>query len=252
MFKSKFQKAQKDPHCFITDLKCGMDTNGEPLRWDKHDIKRGTKTLADGRTITFQECILQKAPLKLDLVEIIDGVYTEFSDNYNIKLGQEANFFPHDLETDHILNNLKHSYEENFYIQRNLFKGLKRAFSYYLIDGETKHRKALTKLINFFNSNVGLLYRERSQLRTIRLVMENKSGFRNPKIGDIRRNLGLILKELEEFPIPKAKQYLVEALKSKTLKGIEKKIIKAEEDLYNIINSATLDFVMKNKDVPIY
>lgn len=252
MFKSKFQKALKDPNCIITDFKCGLNTNGDPLRWDKNDMKNGYKILADGRKIAFQDCILQKAPMKLDVVEIIDGVYTEFSDNYNIKLGNEANFFPHDLATETIKNNLKHSYEENFYIERNLFKGLKRAFSYYIIDGETKNRKPLTKLINFLNTKVGLLYREKSQLKTIRLVIENKSGFRKPRMSDIKRNIQIILKNLEELPLPKTKQYLVEALKSKTMKSIEKKVAKAEEDLYNIINSATLDFVMKNKDVPIY
>ena len=72
MFKSKFQKALKDPNCIITDFKCGLNTNGDPLRWDKNDMKNGYKILADGRKIAFQDCILQKAPMKLDVVEIIE------------------------------------------------------------------------------------------------------------------------------------------------------------------------------------
>jgi hypothetical protein len=148
MFVEKFEVCEKDPNCFITDLKCGMNSNDEPLRWDKKDIKKGFKVLEDGRKMTFQECILTKSTFKLDLVKIIDGVFTEFSDNYLIKLGEESNFFPHDLQKDHLLTELKRSYEEYFYTYQNLFKGLKRAFSYYKMTGEGKNREVLKKLMN--------------------------------------------------------------------------------------------------------
>ena len=252
MFKTKFAECEKDPTCFITDLKCGMDTDGEPLRWDKNDIKKGYKVLKDGRKIPFQDCILQKATFKMDLIKIIDGKFAEFSDNYYVKLGESANFFPHDVSLDHLKNNLKHSYEEYFYIYRNLFKGLKRAFSYYLMDGEKKNKIPLTKLLHYFNSPVGKWYQIKGQLGTLALVMENASGFRKPKISDIKNNIKIILDELRDFQMPEIKGALETAIKANSEKSILAEIEKVEDGLFDIINAFTLKWVMENPDVPLY
>lgn len=252
MFKDKFEEAEKDPHTFITDLKCGLDDNGEPLRWNKEDIKKGYKISSeDGRKITFQDCILRRATFKMDVIQLIDGVFTEFSDNYYIKLGDESNFDPHEAEPEHLLNNLKKSYDEYFYSYQNLFKGLKRAFSYYLMEDETQNRFVLEKLMRFFNSPVGLLYKIKSQLATIGLVMENKSGFRKPQLSDVKRNIQIILADLGAFDLP-ATKFLKSAYEAKTMKQINQFLIKAEENLYNTINKTTLEWVLKNKDVPLY
>ena len=40
MFREKFKEAKKDPNRFITDFKCGLDTDGEPLRWDYKDMMK--------------------------------------------------------------------------------------------------------------------------------------------------------------------------------------------------------------------
>lgn len=252
MFKIKFEEAEKDPTMFITDLKCGQDCNGEPLRWDKKDIKRGTKQMEDGRIIKFQDCILMKTTFKMDIIKIIDGVFTEFSDNYLVKLGKEANFFPHDIQLDHLANNLKHSYDDYFYTCRNLFKGLKRAFSYYLLIGKGKNEAILKKLLAFFNSPTGKLYQMKGQIGTILLAMDNKSGFRNPKISDVKKNIKLILSELEPLPTRDVKGKLEMAMKSASKNKIMDYLESAEEDLFDIINRITADWVLKNKDVPIY
>jgi hypothetical protein len=252
MFVEKFQVCEKDPNCFITDLKCGVDSDGEALRWDKKDIKKGFKELEDGRKLTFQECILSKSTFKLDVVKIIDGVFTEFSDNYFIKLGEETNFFPHNLTKDHLQTSLKQSYEEYFYNYQNLYKGLKRAFSYYLMEGEGKNAHLLKKLMKLFNSPVGKLYNVKGQLGTILLVMENKNGFRVPKIKDIKRNIQLIWKSLEYLPVPDIRKKLMNAMKVNTLPKMKRVLEDIEEDLFDIINSLTLSWTLANKEIPIY
>lgn len=252
MFVDKFKRCEEDPTCFVTDLKCGLDSDNEPLRWDKNDIKKGFKKLKDGRKMTFQECILVKATFKLDVVKIIDGIYTEFSDIYFIKLGEEMNFFPHDLERDHLLTSLKHSYEEYFYTYQNLFKGLKRAFAYYMMDGEGKNADILKKLLMFFNSPVGKLYNVKGQLGTIMLVIENVNNFRTPKISDIKENVKLILKSLQYLPVPDIRKKLENSLKASSMRRIKQLIGNVESDLFDIINALTLKWVLNNKDVPIY
>jgi hypothetical protein len=252
MFIDKFKRCEEDPACFITDLKCGVDSNGKPLRWDKNDIKKGFKELEDGRKMTFQECILTKSTFKLDVVKIIDGVFTEFSDNYLIKLGEESNFFPHDLTKDHLLTELKRSYEDYFYTYQNLFKGLKRAFSFYLMDGEGKNAHLLKKLIKLFNSPVGKLYNVKGQLGTLLLVIEDKNGFRKPKLRDIKRNLQLIWKSLGHLPVQDIRRKLMDAIKVSTLPKMRRVLEDIEEDLYDIINNLTLQWVLANKDVPVF
>jgi hypothetical protein len=252
MFVDKFKRCEKDPNCFITDLKCGVDSNGEALRWNKTDIKKGYKVLEDGRKLTFQECILAKATFKLDVVKIIDGVFTEFSDNYFIKLGQESNFFPHDLSRDHLLTSLKHSYEEYFYTYQNLYKGLKRAFSFYLMESEGKNAHHLKKLMKLFNSPVGKIYTVKGQLGTILLVMENKNGFRKPKMEDVKRNIQLIWKSLEHLPVPDIREKLAVALKVNSFPKMKKALEDIEDDLFDIINNLALTWVLNNKDIPIY
>ena len=252
MFKNKFERARKDPTIFITDLKCGLDSDGEPLRWDKDDIRKGSKQMKDGRIIKFQECILQKTTFKLDVVKIIDGVFTEFSDNYYIKLGDESNFFAHDVKPDHVATELKRSYDENFYVYRNLFKGLKRAFSYYSLIGPGKYHVILKKLFNLFNSAIGKFYQVKGQIGTLLLVLENKNGFRKPNLSDIKRNIKLILDSLQFFPVKNIKDKLELAIRSKGKLRLEQLLSDAESDLFNIVNRATLDWILKNKDVHIY
>jgi hypothetical protein len=252
MFVEKFEVCEKDPNCFITDLKCGMNSNDEPLRWDKKDIKKGFKVLEDGRKMTFQECILTKSTFKLDLVKIVDGVFTEFSDNYLIKLGEESNFFPHNLTKDHLMTSLKQSYEEYFYTYQNLYKGLKRAFSYYLMDGEGKNAHLLKKLMKLFNSPVGKLYNVKGQLGTIILVMENKNGFKVPKMKDVKRNIQLIWKSLGYLPVPDIRKKLLAASKVNTRSKMKQVLEDIEEDLFDIINNLTLHWTLDNKEIPIY
>lgn len=249
MFKDKFERCEKDPTCFITDFKCGENCDGEPLRWNKYDIRRGTKKMDNGRVVTFQECILMKCTFKLDLVKIINGVFVEFSDNYLIKLGKDANFFPHDISVPNIKNDIKHSFDDYFYTCQNLFKGLKRAFSYYLLDGKTKHKNILKKLMTFFNSNTGKLYQIRSQLQTLLLVLKNESNFRNPKISDIRNNIKLIIKKLD---VPNIKQNLKLAIKTPSKTNLIKYLEDAVDELFDIINNDTAKFVMDNPDAPLY
>jgi hypothetical protein len=251
MFKNKFEECEKSTTCFITDLKCGLNSDGEPLRWNKEDIKKGFKILEDGRKVAFQDCILSKTTFKLDVVKIIDGKFTEFSNNYYIKLGNSANFNPHDLTSGHLKSELKKSYDEYFYSYQNLFKGLKRAFSYYLMEDD-KHQAILEKLLKYFNSPVGKLYHIKGQLGTLGLVIENKSGFRNPEINDVKNNIQIILKELADFDVPKIKEELGKAMKATTLSAIEKSVVKVETALFDIINRFTLAFVLKNPDVAIY
>lgn len=250
MFKKKFEEGEHDPSVFITDFKCGMDSDGSPLRWDKDDMKKGYKILKDKRKLAFQDCILMKTPMKLDEVALIDGIYHEFSDNYYIKLGNEANFFPHDIDREHIMNSLKHAFDEYYYASHNYMKGLKRCFSYYMIEDRQKNKDKITKLFNFFNSPFGEVYKRRSELDTIKTVVEQK--FKTPSKKDITNNILAVLEKSKKFNIPNLEKILSSAINSKKDEDTIRYLDEGKELLLKVINLGALEFVKKNKSVLLY
>lgn len=252
MFQAKFVEADKDPTLFITDFKCGIDKDGEPLRWNKTDMAKGYKIMNNGETISFHSALLLKGDTKLDVVKILDGVFTEFSDNYYIKLGSKTNFDPAETEAENMKHSLEQSFHEYYYEQNNLFKGLKRSFSYLLFDGKKKNSASLTKLMDFFNSPVGKIYQAKSNIATIELLIENVSKFRLPEIADVKKNILIIKSKLAEFSFKNIERHLDQALKSSTLKQIMSHLTHVENGLKEIVNRSTEDFVYRNPKVLLH
>jgi len=245
LFREKFITAKEDPNVWITDFKCGEDSDGEPLRWSYQDMMRGTKRMADGRIVTFQECLLMKSTLKLDMIAFIEGRFLDFSDNYFLKIGNDSNFFPHDIETGHLLNSIKHDYSFLMFSARNYFKALKRAFSYYKLEGEGKNETKIDRLLAFFNSETGMLYKITSEIKTIQLILEQD--FRKPVLDQVRQNIQLIIEQLTGRA--NVRSILDHAIKQRTPKSISQYLEKANEILNKDINDSTLSFVSKNKNL---
>jgi hypothetical protein len=206
---------------------------------------RGTKRMADGRIVSFQECLLMKSTLKLDMVAFIEGRFLEFTDNYFLKIGNDSNFFPHDIQTDHLLNSIKHDYSFQMFSASNYFKALKRAFSYYKLENEGKNESKIDKLLAFFNSETGLLYKINSEIKTIQLVLEQD--FRKPVLDQVRQNIQLIIEQLNGHS--DVRSVLDLAIKQRTPKTISQYLEKANEILFSDINESTLSFVSKNKNL---
>ena len=243
MFQKKFRDAKKDPNRFITDFKCGLDTDGEPLRWDYKDMMKGYKTLADGRNMSFQASLLIKAMLKLDMIVIIDGIFTEFSENYFLKFGDgTGNFFPHDVSKEHTLNEIMHSYDEYLNVDKNAFKAVKRAFAYRILDDKKEHSSLFKQYISFFNSETGKKNKIRADLDTLLLVLETK--FRKPKVSDIAFSLKRMRETYEIY-----ERELLKIEKLKTLPSLKKAIEKLRDKVYKQVNDETTKYLRKNEQL---
>lgn len=251
-FKEKFIKARKDPNIFITDFKCGLDSNSEPLRWSYDDMMKGYKTLENGDKMSFEKCLNIKTTIKLDVVAIIDGIFTEFSENYFFKFeGQKGNFFPHDIEKDHILNELKHSYDEYMYVEKNYMKALKRCFAYKELKNKRRYKSELEKMINFFNSPIGLLNKMRSELDIILVLLENKHGFRKVKKTDVLFNLNHIKQRINEKGYTMFDDDFKE-LNMKNEDDMQKSIKELRDEIFDYINKSTFRFINENKNLILY
>jgi len=193
MFRNKFRMAAADPDVFILDFKCGVDDENEPIRWDKTSIKKGYK-MVDGRKVTFQECLLMKSTIKMDVTALIDGVFIEFSDNYYLTLKDFNTFTAVSKSHEDILYSLQHEAEVKYH-HGDYWKAMKRIFAYMKSKGG--YIPKVKQLVRYFNSTTGLLSKNRSELDIIALIITNK--FRKPRVEDVVNNLVLVRQELAKI-----------------------------------------------------
>jgi hypothetical protein len=248
-FKDIFNKAEKDSNIFITDFKCGLDSNGEPLRWNKTDIDNGYKISQNGNKKTFEESLTDKDnTIKLDVIALIDGVFVEFSENMYFKFGHGknaiTNYNINDISKNKILQSLKEDYYEKIKEGKYL-KALKRKFAYYIYLNDPKYNNVIDGLVNFFNSRVGIVGKSYSDIETLLLIMEK---FKRVKMNDIINNLQNIKQNLSYVPELQSMSDIIDKIcnmKSKT--AISNKLNKLNEKLFKFINKETLkEFKLKH------
>jgi hypothetical protein len=198
-FKKLFSDTYKNPHKWITDFKCGYDPNyretedGWKLRWDRHDIQRGYKILRDGSHKYFKDCILDKTTMKIDYVVLLNGLFYELSENYDITIGGHSNTAPVTSIESQLKKDIK-KYKD----KGDKFKSLKREFS--LLRITNPKSKRIQKLIDLFNGSCGYLNKIINELMMIQIMMEQT--FRPVKLSDLLSNLQIIKQQLSFFMHP--------------------------------------------------
>ena len=241
-FQKKFRIAEKDKNMYIPDFKCG-EYNGEPLRWNKHDMKNGYKTV-DGNKITFEECVLQKAVFKLDLTYYINGEFTDLSEFYLIDLDGKLNFDPNELQPEILKKRLADD-AIHYYDKKNYLKCLKRLFAIQRLEN-----KPDMNLIDFLNSNVGLCNQQKGNLDIIRILLEQD--FKKPKISEIIKNLQIIkhkLANVAEFKFDRDLSTWIDEICEMDENHIHKNIIDLIAYLDKYIQEKTKKFILKQKYV---
>jgi hypothetical protein len=202
---------------------------------------KGYKILENGRKMAFQECILIKTMMKMDLIALIDGIYTEFSENYLFKIGNDSNYLEHELEPDHIEAGIKKSLDEYLNIQQNYWKSLKRLFSLSLRK-KTIDKKLTKDFIDFFNSDIGLINKCKNEFDILLVILEQK--FRKPELKDIHFNILKINEWAKEanIDIQKTTNTL---MKLKKLPTLYKSIEKIRDYLFYLVNKNSYLFFKK-------
>jgi hypothetical protein len=245
MFQEKYRMALADPDVFILDFKCGVDDEGSPIRWDKTSIKKGYQTV-DGRKVTFQECLLMKSTIKMDITALVDGVFIEFSDNYYLTLRDFNTFTAVAKSHDDILYSLQHEAEVKYHAG-DYWKASKRIFAWMKSKGG--YVPKVKQLVRYFNSTTGLLSKNRSELDIIALIIVNK--FRKPRLEDVVNNLQLVRQELSKihgFKLNDVEDEIDRISKmplAKMSKPLEEVIAKVK----GLVNAHTKRFLDKHTDI---
>ena len=185
-FMSVFDIIRNSENTIITDFKLGENAKGEPLRWIYEEIKR-----RENNGITFDQSLKQKSMIKMDIVTLLNGRFIEITEVYNIFIDGESNS---DYSKENIKHELMHDMIEQIE-EGNYMKALKRRYS--LLNLENKNKALREKLIDYFNSPVGLLNRSKSDLETMLTVIQS------PKydIDEIRNSLQMLKEIISAFPV---------------------------------------------------
>ena len=234
-FLEIFEEAETNPNQYITDFKCGK-IGEEPIRWNYENLKKGYQKI-NNKKYLFTECLLMDSTIKLDEVVFINGLGSEITNNYFLKIGSKGNSKKN--TKNEIIKMLKQNFDECIE-EKKYFKALKRKFSIYQIRHPNKIPKTLLSILN---SNSGRLYKTVNDLKLIILLLELKS--RKPTMEQIINNLQSI-----KYYASKITKYKLEFLSNEIDKICElkneKQMIKCLEILSNKLNNI-LNLDIKDK-----
>lgn len=236
VFQEKYRKAERMDNIYITDFKNGM-FNGQPVRWTKETIADGFQYI-DDKKVYFTEMLQTESIIKMDIVALTDGLFTEFSENYFITFGRFSTYNKRNILEETIISCIRADLRKKIECGK-YYKALKRYFSILKLQ-KTKNKKQFSTIINYLNGEIGLLSHYKGDLETIKEVIINK--FRLPPMEDIIRNLEYI-KDNIDTPFKWAIQEIID---EKTREKIDVKLCQVIKYLSDIINEKTLQFIKKN------
>lgn len=229
----------KSSYSYITDFKAGLNSDGEPLKWTKEEVKKNKKVLIDGSFITLDEAIQQKSTIKIDVVSYINDTFIEISENYYIKMGNISNFEDSEIDEKKIIQSVKESEKEEVK-DNNYNKALKRNFSWRY--AKNKNDKKLIKLVDFFNSDVGILNKARSDLDVLILLLEKNIPV---KINQLISSIDNIKFQVSYNTIIELTNDFLELEKIKNKKMLIFSLVHLREKIYNLVNKLSKSFYKK-------
>jgi hypothetical protein len=247
IFLNKFNTAYKNPNIWITDFKCGFnddyneDNEKYKIRWTYKDMKRGFIKTKNGIK-TFEDCLLDKIPMKMDIIALVDGNFVEITENYYIDINGQKNFYKETIND--IIENIKNDYNE-LINDGMYYKSLKRIYSIAKYNTKREDLKIIQILTEFFNGFNGYLNAIKADLELILILLENK--FKKVKINDILNNLQIIKQQLSHiYEIPHFINFSKKIDNVKTIKDIYNICNLIINYIINIINKNSIEFYNKN------
>lgn len=241
VFREKYRNAYATRTIWITDFKCGVLPGGKPIRWTRQTINAGHQFIEDTK-VKFVDCLQEKSIIKMDVISLVDGLFTEFSEMYFINFGDFKTYDPETTKKENIETNLLLDVQ-SYQNKGNYYKALKRLFAYLRIS-ET-NPTLMNSLLNFFNSKVGELSSYNSDLELIDIMMEQT--FRPVDAEDIVRNLTYIENNINP---------LFKDLVSGILDGKGEEILTRLKGVQEILNEQIQDetkrFIQSSKKISSY
>ena len=222
-FLGLFNKIQVMDNIVISDFKLGG------LRWTIYDIVKGVNN-----GVSFNDALKKKSIIKIDIISLINGKFYEISEVYKICLDGKCNI---DYNLDDVIEDITTEYTEKVK-SGNYMKALKKMYS--IIKLKNDKDPSLNILLDYFNSPIGLLYRNNSELQTMLIVLENAKF----DLDEIKNSLEIIKEQISAFPVPVE---LDKIIKLKTKKAMRKPLMKQIRVISDYLNRDAKKFLSRNK-----
>jgi len=222
-FLGLFNKIHVMDNIVISDFKLG------DLRWTISDIVKGVNN-----GVSFNDALKKKSIIKIDIISLINGKFYEISEVYKICLDGKCNV---DYKLDDIIEDITTEYTEKVK-SGNYMKALKKMYS--IIKLKNNKDPRLNILLEYFNSPIGLLYRNNSELQTMLIVLENAKF----DLEEVKNSLEIIKEQISAFPIPVELDKIV---KLKTKKAMRKPLMKQIRVISDYLNRDAKKFLSRNK-----
>jgi len=161
MFKKMMKniKSRKDDIYFI-EFMCGVDENKNPLKWSIDEVIKGYKD-----KYKLMDVLDEYSIIKIEIVAYINNEFIPFSDVFHFQIGSKGvNQAKITLDTVPSLS----KEVKKYYEAENYMKVLKRLF---IISQVKKNKNDSEKLINIFESDIGMVYKVKSDITTILKVL---------------------------------------------------------------------------------
>lgn len=212
-FKKIFVEAKKDKNIYITDFKCG-EIKGEPIRWNYNDMMKGIKN-----GVKFTDALKNPVVCKLDIIVILDNKLNEITNNYFLGETEEATKKQNIESLENDFNKLVR--------EKTYMKALKRYYSILKINNKDDN-----DIIDYLNSDVGLMSKVRSDLDLLLLAMDKT----NISIDIIKHNLQIIKYELSEVLKYNFSKKLDEITNLKNATDLYRQIKILSDKIFKIVN----------------
>jgi hypothetical protein len=210
------------------------------LRWSPKEIQQGYKELSGSRREYFIDALQDKAIIKLDIVYYIYDQFIEFSNIFEIYYGNKT-YMP----SINILESLKDDMND-LIREGNYFKYLKRLF---VLEKINKNEQMVNNLIDVFNSNLGLVYKIASQLKTMTEIIDKMGKSKGVPLDKMRNSLQFLKQQLSyvyEFNLPKDIYEKFDKMsKTKSIKSLYNQLVNMTELLMKKVNKISKKSLLK-------
>lgn len=233
------------------------------IRWTPNEILKGKKILYPNHKIYLKDALTHSSVVKIDIITIIDGKFMEASNFINLILysddGKEylvniGKYVHNNYIYEIMLKELPEAIEELFYSEYyyNPFKGVKRLFSYGKLIND---HQLIFKITDLLTSNISFLYMLKSELDTIKILLEKPCILTkslmdkiNNKVDSIKNNISNILE------IDDTNEYytLIDTFYNSTDIDVKYNIIKTIMTMFKeVINYNTIRYLTYKNLFPI-
>ncbi len=232
-FVEIFNKCYSNPAYYILDFKNGVAVDDEPIRWTYQDIKNGY-VIYNNTKYNFIDCLKQDPNvIKIDLCVIINNQFTDVTNNYIFHSFDEAENFEtiKKQKKQKVVNDLADKID-TFVEENKYMKAIKRKFSMERIKG-----KVDKQLLNFINSDYGMLYKAIHDLELVLSMLQQK--FKPVNHNLIITNLQVIkqnMSHITTFNIDKFLDDLIDICKNES--KLENKLEVLIDELDKFLNDS--------------